>query len=56
MYLVIIYIFGSDTVSFYGKDFIKYLIGASIFSLLLPFVVNLGEHMVSIEVKKNGKK
>ena len=56
MYLVIIYIFNHEHVIFSDKSFINYLIGASLFAFVLPFVVNLVEGMVAIEVKKNDKK
>lgn len=56
LYMITIYLLGHDEIVFTGKSFIKYLIGASIFALLLPFVVNLIENTVALEVKKNGKK
>ena len=56
MYLVIIYIFNHEHVIFSDKAFVDYLIGASVFAFVLPFVVNLVEGMVAIEVKKNDKK
>lgn len=55
-FLVTLYLFGNDTVSFVGKPFVKYIILASLLALALPFVVNLIEHTVAIEVKKNVKK
>ncbi len=55
-YLVIIFIFGNDTVSFEGRSFIVYLVTSAIFAFILPFVVNLIENTVSIEVRKNAKK
>lgn len=56
MYMVTIYLLGYDEIGFESKSFIKYLIGASVFALLLPFVVNLVESTVALEVRKNGKK
>lgn len=56
MYLVTIYLLGHEVVSFGGKAFVKYIIGASAFAFLLPFVVNLSEKMVAVEVKRNAKK
>lgn len=55
-YLVVLYMFGNDEVVFTDKFFVKYLILATAFSLVLPFVVNLIEHTVAIEVKKNDQK
>ncbi len=43
------------SVSFEGKLFIFYLIISAIFSFVLPFVVNLIEQSISIEVKRNDK-
>lgn len=43
-------------VSFEGKSFIFYLILSAVFSFILPFVVNLIEQSVSIEVKHNDNK
>lgn len=55
-YLVIIFIFGRDEVSFEHKSFILYLIVSALFAFALPLVVNLIENTVAIEVKKNAKK
>lgn len=55
MYLVIIYVFNQDQVLFDNKSFITYLIGASLFAFILPFVVNLVENVVAIEVRQNDK-
>lgn len=55
-YLVIIYILGNDEVSFDNKSFITYLITAGVFAFILPFVVNLIENTIAIEVRKNAKK
>lgn len=51
--LVLIYLFGVSEVSYLGKDFINYLLLSIIFSVILPFVINLTEHTIAIEVKKN---
>ena len=56
MYMIMVYLLGHDQVVFTAKVFIKYLISASVFALLLPFVVNLIENIVAVEVRKNGKK
>ncbi len=56
MYLVIIFLLGQEHVEFRDRAFVWYLIGASVFALILPFVVNLVENVVAIEVKKNGKR
>lgn len=53
MYLITVYILQVEQLAFGEKEFIRYLIGASVMALLLPFVVNLIEHMFAIEVKKN---
>lgn len=53
MYLITVYILQVEQLTFGEKEFIRYLIGASVMALLLPFVVNLIEHMFAIEVKKN---
>ncbi len=55
-YLVIIFIFGQDVISFENKSFILYLIISAVFAFVLPLVVNLIENTVAIEVKKNAKK
>ena len=55
-YLVIIFIFGNGSVSFSDKSFILYLIISAIFAFILPFVVNLIENTVAIEVRRNAKK
>lgn len=56
VYLVTLYLFGQDEVAFDNKSFINYLFGASIFAFLMPFVVNLIENTVSLEVKRNAKR
>lgn len=55
-YLVIIFIFGRDAVSFDNKSFVLYLLIAGVFAFILPFVVNLIENTIGIEVRKNAKK
>lgn len=54
-YLVTIYLFAQEKIAFHDKAFIKYLITASVFALVLPFVINLVENTISLEVKKNAK-
>lgn len=53
LYLISIYILQVDHITFGDKEFIRYLIGAAIMALLLPFVVNLIDHVFAVEVKKN---
>lgn len=53
-YLLILYIFGRDQVEFTDKSMVTYLISSTVFAFVLPFVVNLLENVVAIEVKKNG--
>ena len=52
-FLVSIYLFGNQDMNFSGKDFIRYISLASVLALVMPFVVNLIENTVAIEVKKN---
>ena len=56
MYLVQLYLFGQDTVEFQGKAFVNYTIPAVALALIFPFVVNLIETTIAIDVKRNGKK
>lgn len=56
MYLITIYLLGYDAVTFGDKDFVRYVIVASLLALILPFVVNLAETAISVEVKRNGFK
>lgn len=55
-FLLILYIFGRETVEFTGRSMVVYLISSTLFALMLPFVVNLIENTVSVEVKKNDQK
>lgn len=55
MYSLIIYLIGNDSVSFDGKSFVWYMVGALVCALLLPFVVNLVEQTIGVEVKRNAK-
>lgn len=56
MYLVTLQLLGHDKINFDDQTFINYLICASIFAVLLPFVVNLVENTIAIDVRKNVKK
>lgn len=56
LYLISVYLFRIENLTFGDKEFIRYLIGALVMALLLPFVVNLIDHMFAIEVKRNAKK
>ena len=55
-YLVVLFLLGSDGVYFEHKSLVLYLVVAAVFAFVLPFVVNLLEHAVAIEVKHNGKR
>jgi len=55
-FLFIIFIVGKDIFYIGNRTFVAYLLVASVFSIIMPFVVNLVEQTVSIEVKKNDKK
>ncbi len=55
-HLTILYLIGKDEVAYTGKSFIFYLILSSVFAVIMPFVVNLIEHTVALEVKQNAKK
>lgn len=50
-YLVLIFLLGRNEIIFEYKSFIVYLIISGIFAFILPFVVNLIENAVAIEVK-----
>lgn len=52
-FLFTIFILGQEIIYLGNRAFVGYLIVASIFSIIMPFVVNLVEQMVAIEVKKN---
>lgn len=55
MYLIQLYLLGQDSVNFEGKSFVNYTISALVLSFIFPFVVNLIETTISIDVKRNGK-
>ena len=55
-YLVLIFLLGKDGVYFEHKPLISYFIVSGIFAFILPFVVNLVEHAIAIEVKHNDEK
>lgn len=50
-YLVLIFLLGRTEVVFVYKSLVVYLIISGIFAFILPFVVNLVEHAIAIEVK-----
>lgn len=54
--MALIYLFGNQEITFINKGFIIYIVLASLFSLIIPFVANLIENSVAVEVKKNEKK
>lgn len=54
-YLVIVTVMDQE-VSFEDRSFILYLIVSTVFSLILPFVANLIDHSVNIDVRKSTKK
>lgn len=56
MYLAILYLLGQDSVTFEDKSFVNYLIAATLLAFIFPFVVNLIETTVSINVKRNATK
>ncbi len=53
MYLSILYLLGQQSVSFDDKAFVNYLIAAVVLAFIVPFVVNLIETTVAIDVKRN---
>lgn len=55
-FLIILFLFGADSVSFKDKEFVHYLLISGGLALVLPLVVNLIENTIAIEVKKNAKK
>lgn len=55
MYLTLLYLFNQDSVQFTGKSFVIYTISAFGLAFVFPFVVNLIETTISIDVKHNGK-
>lgn len=55
-YLLLFYVLGQDEIQFTNKSMILYLIFSSIFAFIWPFVVNLVENTIAIEVKKNDPK
>ena len=55
-YLVVIFLLGNDGVYFEHKPLVLYLVISAVFAFVLPFVVNLVEHAVAIEVRRNGKR
>lgn len=56
MYLTILYLLGQPDVGFEGKGFVTYLIAAVVLAFIVPFVVNLVETTISIDVKRNVSK
>lgn len=56
VFMALIYLFGNQEITFINKGFIIYIVLASLFSLIIPFVANLIENSVAVEVKKNEKK
>ena len=57
MYLIVLYLFNQPSVQFDDKSFVNYVLFATILALIFPFVVNLVESSVSINVRRKfGKK
>lgn len=57
MYLIHLYLLGEDAVELQGKSFVTYTLSAVVLALIFPFVVNLVETTIAIDVKRNaGKK
>jgi len=56
MYLAILYLFGQKSVNFDDKSFINYILAAVVLAFIFPFVVNLLESSISINVKRNVRK
>ena len=55
-YSTILFVLGYDGVYFDHKSIVIYLIISTIFAFILPFVINLIENSVAIEVTRNDKK
>ncbi len=53
MYLTLLYLLGNNAVTFEGRSFVLYTLFATILSLIFPFVVNLIETTISIDVRRN---
>lgn len=56
MYLVQLYLLGQDSVELQGKSFVNYTVMALLLAFALPFVVNLIETTISVDVKRNARK
>lgn len=56
MYLAILYLFAQDSVAFDDKSFVGYVVFATILAFIVPFVVNLAETTIAIDVKRNATK
>ena len=56
LYAGTMYLAGHDGVVFTDSYFIKYLLGALVLSVILPFMVNLAELTVSVKVSRTGGK
>lgn len=56
MYLVLLYLFGQQSVDFDDNSFVNYILPAVVLAFIFPFVVNLIETTVSINVKRNARK
>lgn len=56
MYLVQLYLLGQDKVEFEGKSFVNYTVLAVLLAFVFPFVVNLIETTIAIDIKHNAKK
>lgn len=56
MYLIQLYLLGQESIQFDGKSFVHYTLMAVLLAIVFPFVVNLIETTISIDVKRNAKK
>ena len=55
-YMVLLFLFNVGGIYFEHKSFAVYLLIAGVFAFVLPFIVNLVENAVSIEVKRNAQR
>lgn len=56
MYLIQLFLLAQDSIQLGGKSFVYYTLMALVLAFVLPFVVNLIETTISIDVKRNASK
>lgn len=56
LYAATLYLLGHEAVVFTDKYFVKYLLVASVLSIIVPFAINLTEVTVSVKVSRSDEK